>query len=80
MSTRVILYSGNQRTYVTEKLAKTINLQLNIPERLAVVTFRSNRPKYLQYTPSKLQFILKQDKLMILDGQDYWKDNTTVQR
>lgn len=66
-STRVILDSGSQRTYVTKKLAKALNLQLNTPERLAVVTFGSNRPKYLQFTPNKLQLILRQDKPMILD-------------
>ena len=63
----MLLDTGSQRTYVTEKLAKALNLQLNTPERLAVVTFGSNRPKYLQYTPSKLQLILRQGKPMILD-------------
>jgi len=64
MSIRVILDSGSQRTYVTEKV---LNLQLNAPERLAVVTFSANRPKYLQYVPSKLQLILREGKPMVLD-------------
>ena len=66
-SVRMILDSGSQRTYVTENLAKKLHLQLNSPERLSVVTFGTEKPKYLEYMPSKIQLILKDGSPMILD-------------
>ena len=67
MSVRIMLDSGSQRTYVTENLARHLNLQLGAPERLAVVTFGTERPKYLQYRPSELQLRLKDGKQMTLN-------------
>ena len=66
-SVRLILDSGSQKTYVTEKLAKDLHLQLNPPERLTVITFGTEKPRYLQYMPSKLQLILKDGDPMVLD-------------
>ena len=66
-STRMVLDSGSQRTYVTEKVAKDLNLQLSTPERLAMVIFGTERPKYLQYMPSKLQLLLEDGRAMTLD-------------
>ena len=67
LTVRIILDSGSQRTYVTEKLAKDLRLNLSPPEKLAVVTFGTNKPKYLQYKPSRLQLILKGGNTMYLD-------------
>ena len=51
ISVRIILDSGSQRTYITEKLAKDLNLELQSPEKLAIVTFGTDRPKYIQCNP-----------------------------
>lgn len=59
ISVRIILDSGSQRTYITEKLAERLNLKLKSPEKLSIVTFGTNRPKYIECRPSKLQLILK---------------------
>ena len=67
VSVRIMLDSGSQRTYVTESLARNLNLHLRAPKKLAVVTFGSERPKYLQYRPSELQLFLKDGKQMTLD-------------
>lgn len=67
VSVRIMLDSGSQRTYVTENLARYLNLQLKAPERLAVVTFGTEKPKYLQYRPSELQLHLKDGKQMTLN-------------
>ena len=67
VSVHIMLDSGSQRTYVTENLAKYLNLELKAPERLAVVTFGTERPKYLQYRPSELQLHLKDGKQMTLN-------------
>ena len=67
VSVRMMLDSGSQRTYVTENLARNLNLHLGTPQRLAVVTFGSERPKYLQYRSSEVQLFLKAGQQMILD-------------
>ena len=67
VSVCIMLDSGSQRTYVTESLARNLNLHLRAPKKLAVVTFGSERPKYLQYRPSELQLFLKDGKQMTLD-------------
>ena len=66
LSVRMILDSGSQRTYVTEKLAKNLGLHLNPPEKLTVVTFGTEKPKYLRYKPSRLQLMLKDGSSMVL--------------
>ena len=63
----IMLDSGSQRTYVTETLARNLNLHLRATEKLAVVTFGTERPKYLQYRPSELQLLLKDGKQITLD-------------
>ena len=65
-SVRVVLDSGSQRTYITEKLAKYLSLELLTPEKLAIVTFGTDRPKYIQCKPSKLQLILKNSSYMVM--------------
>ena len=39
-SVRLVLDSGSQRSYITEKLAKVLKLTLDQTEKLSVVTFR----------------------------------------
>ena len=65
-SVRVVLDSGSQRTYITEKLAKYLSLELLTPEKLAIVTFGTDRPKYIQCKPSKLQLVLKNSSYMVM--------------
>ena len=42
-SVRLVLDSGSQRSYITEKLAKVLKLTLDQTEKLSVVTFGSSR-------------------------------------
>ena len=56
---RMILDSGSQRTYVTEKLARDLKLELRSTEKLMVVTFGSSQPKHIQCKPARLQLTLK---------------------
>ena len=44
ISVRIILDSGNQRTYITEKLTENLKLELKPLERLSVATFGSDKP------------------------------------
>ena len=64
---RMILDSGSQRTYVTEKLARDLKLELRSTEKLMVVTFGSSQPKHIQCKPARLQLTLKDGGTMILD-------------
>ena len=67
MPVRMILDSGSQRTYVTEKLAKEIKLNLGPPESLSIVTFVANQSTKLQCKSSKLQLHVKDGSVMSLD-------------
>ena len=64
LKVRMILDSGSQRTYVTERLAKDLCLNISPPEKLTVVTFGTENPRHLQYKPSSLQLVLKDGKVM----------------
>ena len=68
MSIRMILDSGSQRTYITEKLAKSLKLNLSPPERVTVVTFGSDKPKQIKYRPTELQFTLRDGSVMHIEA------------
>ena len=42
---RILLDSGSQRTYITESLAKRLNLKLGEKDECMLVTFGSEKPK-----------------------------------
>jgi len=67
MPVRLILDSGSQRTYVTEKLAKELKLRLGPSENLSIATFGVNQSTKLQCNSSKLQLHLKDGSAMSLD-------------
>ena len=66
VSIRLILDSGSQRSYITEKLAKGLKLPLDQTEKLSVVTFGSDKPKKIECRPSELSLILKDGSVMSL--------------
>ena len=68
MPIRMILDSGSQRTYVTEKLAKNLKLKLNPIEKVTVATFGSDKVKLIKYRPTKLQLSLRDGSLMPVEA------------
>lgn len=68
ISVRIILDSGSQRTYITEKLAENLKLELKPPERLSVATFGSDKPKQIKYRDTVLQLTLKDGSLMCIEA------------
>jgi hypothetical protein len=46
--------SGSQRTYVTEDLARRLNLRIGPSEELSLITFGADKPKRLK-TPSHVE-------------------------
>ena len=65
---RMILDSGSQRTYITEKLADNLKLTLKPPEKLMVATFGSDQPKQIKYRPTSLQLTLKDGSIMSIEA------------
>lgn len=63
----LILDSGSQRTYITQRLAEELKLKLEKPECLSIVTFGVNQPKRIQCHSSKLQLVLKNEETMMLN-------------
>ena len=63
----MILDSGCQRTYVTERLAKEVKLNLGPSENLSTATFGVNQSTKLQCKSSKLQLHLIDGSFMSLD-------------
>ena len=56
---RILLDSGSQRTYVTEKLAEQLQLTKEREEEIKLVTFGSETPKTIKTTQTKLSIKLK---------------------
>ena len=56
---RILLDSGSQRTYVTESLAKKLDLKIGKREEIMLVTFGSEKPKRIQTRTTKLDIVLK---------------------
>ena len=56
---RMLLDSGSQRTYITESLAKKMNLKMGKREEIVLVTFGSNTPKRIKTPTTKLNIFLK---------------------
>ena len=63
---RMLLDSGSQRTYITELLAKKMDLKIGKREEIMLVTFGSEKPKRIQTGTTKLDIALK-------DGQYLWR-------
>ena len=56
---RLLLDSGSQRTYVTESLAKKMDLKMGKKEEIMLVTFGSDTPKRIKTPTTKLNIQLK---------------------
>ena len=56
---RLLLDSGSQRTYVTESLAKEMDLKMGKKEEIMLVTFGSDTPKRIKTPTTKLNIQLK---------------------
>ena len=56
---RLILDTDSQRSYITENLAKGLQLKLKQTKKLSVVTFGSNRPKNINCKRGCLNLLFK---------------------
>ena len=65
---RMILDSGSQRTYITQKLAESLQLKLSHPESVTVATFGSDKPKQITYQPTELRLTLKDGSSILIEA------------
>ena len=64
VSVCLILDPGSQRSYITESLAKGLQLTLDRTDKLSVVTFGSNKPKNINCKQGSLSLLLKDGSAM----------------
>ena len=69
VSVRLILDSGSQRSYITESLAKGLQLTLDRTDKLSVVTFGSNKPQNINCKQGSLSLLLKDGSAMPMKSQ-----------
>ncbi|XP_071150567.1 uncharacterized protein [Mytilus edulis] len=65
---RLLMDSGSQRTYITENLAKRLNLKKKATEEITLVTFGADKPKTLRTQKVSLKIRLKDGVCMLIDA------------
>lgn len=63
---RILLDSGSQRTYITERLAKTLKLKKENEQEIRLVTFGSDKTKVIKTASTKVSIQLKDGKDMTI--------------
>ena len=63
---KILLDSGSQRTYITESLAKRLNLKLGGKDEFMLVTFGSEKPKRTESRNTKLDIVLKDGSILTI--------------
>jgi len=59
-TTRLLLDTGNQRTYITNKLAEKLQLPITESETLTVYTFSASKPRELHTPFTELRLLTKE--------------------
>ena len=65
---RLLLDSGSQRTYITESLAKNLNLKMGNTDEIMLVTFGSEKPKRIRSPTTKLDIVLKDGSILQINA------------
>ena len=65
---RILLDSGSQRTYITEALAKKLNLKLGDRDKFMLVTFGSEKPRKTESRNTKLDIVLKDGSTLTINA------------
>ena len=79
-SVRLLLDSGSQRTYVTERLAEQLGLERNGVQEIKIVTFGSNKPKIIKTPFTKLDIVLKNGKSLTISANIVPDITGTIER
>ena len=65
---RLLLDSGSQRTYITESLAKKLDLKMGNTDEIMLVTFGSEKPKRIRSPTTKLDLVLKDGSILQINA------------
>ena len=65
---RILFDSGSQRTYITEALAKRLNLKLGNKDEFMLVTFGSEKAKKTESRNTKLDIMLKDGSTLTINA------------
>lgn len=76
----ILLDTGSHRTYITEELAKILQLKVNGSETLIVYTFSSTKPRKLQTHVTELRLLTKDGSSLHLRVNVVPKITGTLQR
>ena len=77
---RILLDSGSQRTYITEALAKKLNLTLGDKDEFMLVTFGSAKPKRTESRNTKLDIVLKDGSILTISANVVPQNAESIQR
>ena len=77
---RILLDSGSQRTYITESLAKKLNLTLGDKDEFMLVTFGSAKPKRTESRNTKLDIVLKDGSILTISANVVPQIAESIQR
>jgi len=79
-STRLLLDSGSQRTYITERLAKKLGLVSDGEQQLKLVTFGSDKVKTVKTKTTKICLKLNNVSYMLITANIVTTISGTIQR
>ena len=77
---RILLDSGSQRTYITESLAKRLNLKLGDKDEFMLVTFSSEKSKRTESRNTKLDIVLKDGSILTISANVVPQIAKSIQR
>ena len=77
---RILLDSGSRRTYITESLAKRLNLKLEDKDEFMLVTFCSAKPKRTESRNTKLGIVLKDGNILTISANVVPQIAESIQR
>ncbi|XP_060551271.1 uncharacterized protein LOC132712851 [Ruditapes philippinarum] len=77
---RILLDSGSQRSYVSEALAKRLDLKAEGTEEINVMTFGTNKSKHITTKLSSITLMLKSDKQLDMSVNIVPVISGTIQR
>ena len=76
----MLLDTGSQRRYITENLAKTLNLTLGKPNNITLVTFGSKKPQKIKSPSTTMDITLRDGSTLTINAKVIPSITRTVYR
>ena len=77
---RLLLDSGSQRTYITEALARKLNLRMGEVNEISLVTFGSEKPKTIRKPTTVLEIELRDSSILKINANVVPNITGSIQR